>query len=194
MDTTLSQITPHIYLSGIKPLFEMNQIYLKHKINFILSCVVPENMQFVHQQLLGMNPELTIVCLPYEDILAQNLWDIKKPIVLGKYKKTLESLYVGKYLIEIGFHFMEFAINHNQKILVHCMAGVSRSPSVVAYYLMKKYHTDLSNALKFIRKRRTIINPNKSFMIQLHFYQLYRQNLSKIIIGNLIDQKISLIN
>jgi len=36
------------------------------------------------------------------------------------------------------FEFIEQAFASNSKILIHCMAGVSRSPTVVTAYLMRK--------------------------------------------------------
>ena len=56
-------------------------------------------------------------------------------------------------------------------ILVHCKFGVSRSPSFVCAFLMKYFNFNLQSALKFIRKKRPIVNPNEGFMTYLDKYE-----------------------
>lgn len=79
--------------------------------------------------------------------------------------------YYNKPMIEIGYHFIDNAISENQNILIHCMAGISRSVSITTYYFMKKYNTSFHEALLFIKKKRFIANPNISFQNQLLKYQ-----------------------
>ena len=50
---------------------------------------------------------------------------------------------------------------------MHCIAGVSRSATVAAFYLMKKYGLSLVLSLETIRKSRNIIRPNMGFYRQL---------------------------
>ena len=52
-----------------------------------------------------------------------------------------------------------------KNVCVHCMAGVSRSPTVVADYLIK-YH-NITNVIAYIKQHRGIINPNAGFMAML---------------------------
>jgi len=63
--------------------------------------------------------------------------------------------------------FIESAEASNGKVLVHCQAGVSRSPSIVAAYLIARSHKSLSEAFTFIKDRRPIVAPNINFMGQL---------------------------
>lgn len=53
------------------------------------------------------------------------------------------------------------------KVLVHCMGGVSRSPAVLAYYLMREEGMNLRGALGMIMKARTPMRPNDGFLRQL---------------------------
>jgi len=53
------------------------------------------------------------------------------------------------------------------KILVHCSAGISRSPMVVAAYLMKRKGMTLKAALRQIIQVRPQISPNAGFLQQL---------------------------
>lgn len=53
------------------------------------------------------------------------------------------------------------------KVLVHCEAGISRSPTICMAYIMKTQRLQLEQAFDVIRQRRAIISPNFSFMGQL---------------------------
>jgi atypical dual specificity phosphatase len=53
------------------------------------------------------------------------------------------------------------------KILVHCSAGISRSPTVIATYLMKRKGMTLKAALGQIIRVRPQISPNAGFLQQL---------------------------
>jgi protein-tyrosine phosphatase len=66
--------------------------------------------------------------------------------------------------------FIQRAIADGGNILVHCLAGVSRSATIVAAYLMKVDGLGLDEALQHIRKRRPLINPNPGFISQLRQY------------------------
>jgi len=57
--------------------------------------------------------------------------------------------------------------NGTGKILVHCSAGISRSPMVVAAYLMKRRQMSLRDALRQIIQARPQVSPNPGFLQQL---------------------------
>ena len=61
--------------------------------------------------------------------------------------------------------FIEEAQSKNDgNILIHCYMGSSRSASVVLAYLIYKYNFTLNNALKYIKKKRDIVNININFI------------------------------
>jgi len=72
---------------------------------------------------------------------------------------------------EQSFQFIENALTCNGKVFVHCNAGLSRAPSIVASYLMKKESIKLDIALKQIKEIRPKIKPNEGFMKQLNIYE-----------------------
>ncbi|XP_014679260.1 PREDICTED: dual specificity protein phosphatase 7-like, partial [Priapulus caudatus] len=52
-------------------------------------------------------------------------------------------------------------------VLVHCLAGISRSVTVTVAYLMQTRHMSLNDAYDFVSKRKSNISPNFNFMGQL---------------------------
>jgi protein-tyrosine phosphatase len=80
------------------------------------------------------------------------------------YENILESF-------DDAYKFIDEAVTNNQNILVHCYAGISRSPTIVASYLMKKFCISRDEALNIIKQKRNIIKPNFGFMKQLEKYQ-----------------------
>lgn len=52
-------------------------------------------------------------------------------------------------------------------VYVHCTVGISRSATVVIYYIMKSRNWPLSKAYKYVKVRRRNVNPNSHFMFLL---------------------------
>lgn len=65
------------------------------------------------------------------------------------------------------FAFIDSARNAGGCVLVHCMAGVSRSASIVIAYVMKKGDVDFQEAFDSVKQQRPSIRPNDGFMEQL---------------------------
>jgi dual specificity phosphatase 12 len=59
-------------------------------------------------------------------------------------------------------------IRSADKVLVHCSAGVSRSSTVVAAFLINSTKMNADDALSFIRSKRPRVKPNRGFMSQLY--------------------------
>lgn len=53
------------------------------------------------------------------------------------------------------------------RVFVHCLAGVSRSVSVVLLYLVLRHRIPLRHAFRYVRACRPQINPNNAFKLQL---------------------------
>ncbi len=67
--------------------------------------------------------------------------------------------------------FIDAAFAEGGKVLVHCLAGISRSVSMVAAYLMMQNAWTVEQALAKIRETRPQAGPNCGFKIQLHDLQ-----------------------
>eukprot|EP00897_Mesotaenium_endlicherianum_P006525 jgi/Mesen1/5900/ME000003S06924 len=56
-------------------------------------------------------------------------------------------------------------------VLVHCMAGVSRSATVVVAYLMRTHGWPLQKALEHVKRCRPVVHPNEGFLRQLREFE-----------------------
>ena len=80
----------------------------------------------------------------------------------------------------LAIEFIEDAIKSNGKILIHCMEGVSRSPTILAGYLMWKYGYECETALKLIKDKRESIDINFGFIIQLNAFSNLVENSKEL--------------
>jgi protein-tyrosine phosphatase len=76
-----------------------------------------------------------------------------------------------KQHFEEAFDFIDEAKNNNSKVLVHCQAGVSRSPTIVIAYMMSRLHITMNEAMERVRQQRPIIEPNFVFLNQLKDFE-----------------------
>jgi len=63
------------------------------------------------------------------------------------------------------------ARSNEKGVLVHCLAGVSRSVTITVAYLMYKLSLNLNDAFNMVRARKSNIAPNFHFMRQLHNFE-----------------------
>ncbi|KAL5512331.1 hypothetical protein ACEPAG_3323 [Sanghuangporus baumii] len=66
--------------------------------------------------------------------------------------------------------FIENELEQGRGVLVHCQAGMSRSATIVAAYLMYAEQLDAESALEKIRKARPSTQPNDGFLAQLDVF------------------------
>ncbi|PVG04501.1 phosphatases II [Serendipita vermifera] len=81
-------------------------------------------------------------------------------------------------------------------VLVHCLAGMSRSASIVCAYLLATTSMNTQESISFVRKRRPIIQPNYGFEKQLraweakHFAATRKRRVSSRQIANNLQARI----
>ncbi len=70
----------------------------------------------------------------------------------------------------------------SENILIHCDAGVSRTGTILIFYLMKKYKYTYNKAFEFIKLKRPCIIPNQGFEFNLRLLELKnnQQNIYSI--------------
>ncbi|KAL3313108.1 Dual specificity protein phosphatase 16 [Cichlidogyrus casuarinus] len=69
------------------------------------------------------------------------------------------------------FQFLERVRQENGRVLVHCHAGISRSPTIAVAYLMRLLKLPMSDAFKYISDSREGVSPNFNFMGQLKEFE-----------------------
>ncbi len=77
-------------------------------------------------------------------------------------------------IFELFSTCIDFSHEHRlsgRNVLVHCIAGVSRSATIVIAYLMKINQMNLQNAYDFVISRRSCIEPNIGFLKQLNMFE-----------------------
>lgn len=95
-----------------------------------------------------------------KDVDHESLTKRKKEAVL----KTLKSEWFQPVFREI-----DRAVLYNKRVLVHCQAGISRSPTVVAAYLINRFGLTRLEALKFLTLKRACTS--SKFVASLDEYQ-----------------------
>lgn len=67
--------------------------------------------------------------------------------------------------------FIDDSLDNDEKVLIHCMAGRSRSVTILAAYIIKITGMDVETTLDTIKAKRNIIEPNEYFVKQLEEYR-----------------------
>ena len=62
--------------------------------------------------------------------------------------------------------FMSRVERLNGRVLVHCIAGVSRSVTLVLMHLMRNHEVCLNQAYRHIKRCRPFVRPNEGFLFQ----------------------------
>eukprot|EP01084_Bolivina_argentea_P167617 290866_1 len=91
----------------------------------------------------------------FEYLLINEIQDSPECLILHQFEKC--------------FSFIDkcFYKNKNNKLLVHCHKGLSRSATIIIAYQMYTYKTDYDSVFQKIRKQRPFIMPNIGFQAQL---------------------------
>jgi len=139
----MNLIIPNLFLGNMEAGF--NPKFLRDKgIRAVLQvCQTPPNIQPVH----------TI-----------NRWIIPVP--------DIPSTQLLPYF-QYTCNWIQHQLRAGNPVLVHCMAGVSRSATVIIAFLMWAFNWNLEQAAMYVRQRRWVIYPNQGFIQQLRQWEKY---------------------
>lgn len=135
----MSQILPHLFLGGIDLTYD-REFFEAEKITHVLSIVEVDHST---------------------DVMAT------KGVIqmrIRMYDSDAEPIYD---VFERAVAFINDALTSGGAILVHCVMGMSRSPTLVAAYLMSHHAMKDEEAIKFLVERRPIVCPNDGFRAAL---------------------------
>ncbi|ODQ82581.1 hypothetical protein BABINDRAFT_19576, partial [Babjeviella inositovora NRRL Y-12698] len=170
-DAEPTRIIGNIYISSIAPLEQALDLFGLYKITHILS-LVPDQLppyknkawwsQYQHKQI-DILDDLSSNLLKHATEMNQFIDDALFPPVLDEAGVVIPSTTPSA------------KEKHRGAILIHCVAGQSRSVSACAMYLMYRYDLPYKTALALITKRhgKSITMPNDSFKEQLASYDTF---------------------
>uniref|UniRef100_A0A7S1SGA9 protein-tyrosine-phosphatase n=1 Tax=Tetraselmis chuii TaxID=63592 RepID=A0A7S1SGA9_9CHLO len=81
--------------------------------------------------------------------------------------------------MDTSTEFMGEALSNGKKVLVHCMAGVSRSATVVAAYIIKSEGLNPEEAVALVKEKRGCAEPNSGFVRQLSAWHTMGNKVDK---------------
>jgi protein tyrosine phosphatase (PTP) superfamily phosphohydrolase (DUF442 family) len=138
---TMTEILPHIFVGNIHDSQNLDRL----KQNGIT-------------HIINSTPDLPFFCETKYKYLRVDVLD-------------LPSQNIRKYF-DKAFQFIDDALRtKTNNVLVHCSAGISRSPTLVLAYMIKKNHMKLDEAFHQMRQLRQIVDPNVSFILQLRDWE-----------------------
>ncbi len=129
-----------------------------------MSEIIPQKLYLSDMYIPDNIPISAIICVA-DRLKIENKHDV--PIFTYKIDDQYDfSIY--EYFDEIT----ELIQSIQGPVVVNCVAGISRSATIVIAYLMRYYGMDLRQAFVYTRSKRRQICPNKGFMKCLRDYEV----------------------
>mmetsp|Transcript_15564 Transcript_15564/g.28254 ORF Transcript_15564/g.28254 Transcript_15564/m.28254 type:complete len:176 (-) Transcript_15564:15-542(-) len=75
------------------------------------------------------------------------------------------------------FNFINEARHAGGKVLVHCLAGISRSVTIIIAYVMATLSLSYLRALEYVKARRPWASPNSGFTKQLRHFEAHLESV-----------------
>jgi len=81
---------------------------------------------------------------------------------------------------DVANNFIKNALKNDGVVLIHCMAGISRSATILIAYILQSQQQQIQSqqqlnavedTITLIKEKRSIIRPNPGFREQLHLYE-----------------------
>ena len=99
------------------------------------------------------------------DVKAEDIQTIRVLV------NDLPTAQLGEHFDKVADKVDKVIKSGSGKVLIHCVAGVSRSASLCIAYLMKYHDMSLLDAYTHVKSRRPVIRPNAGFFRQLIDYE-----------------------
>ena len=134
-----AKLTDYMYLGGERNASNHKELTYRTNIGFILNASWEVGNHYPQ--------EFEYLRLPLQDFKGQ----------AGALAKDLNK----------SADFIDRARSYNSAVMIHCVAGISRSSSVCIHYLMTREGRTLKDAYQHVLKLRPIIRPNSGFFSEL---------------------------
>ncbi|TRY89267.1 hypothetical protein DNTS_031840 [Danionella cerebrum] len=132
-----TQILPHLYLGSQRDVLNQ-EVMTQNGITYVLNA--------------------SNTC-PKPDFISENHF-LRIPVNDSYCEKLLPWLHKTN-------QFIDKAKVSNCRVIVHCLAGISRSATIAIAYIMKSMGLSSDDAYRFVKDRRPSISPNFNFLGQL---------------------------
>lgn len=109
--------------------------------------------------------------------------DLGQMRVSEVWNKTFDKVFDIDSLCQVQMHHS----NNQNRVLVHCAMGRSRSASMVIMYLMRKFQISFETSFNIVKLRREIIDPNEGFIAKLKAFDGKQYKLRR---GQSVEAKI----
>ena len=103
-------------------------------------------------------------------LIEELLWPVYKESDNIIHKKFTIYDFEQQNIIKYFGECLNF-IKGDDKVLVHCAVGASRSATVVIAYIMWTKKMSFKEALEFVRSKRFVVSPNFGFIDQLKLFE-----------------------
>ncbi|WKY00124.1 hypothetical protein Q1695_014749 [Nippostrongylus brasiliensis] len=137
LGTEMNEIIPNLFLGSLRDATDVEQLK-KNRIQYVVSVHDLSARHPAHEHL---------------KVLRIQLSDCSSSDISSHFAATNQFIHAARL--------------KQAAVLVHCLAGVSRSATVVAAYLITVCDLSFLNALSLISRKRPVINPNFGFRMQL---------------------------
>jgi protein-tyrosine phosphatase len=145
----MSLVAPRLYVGDEKAAASLHTLREAH-VTHVLNCTHLPN---AHDDDV---PGLTFLCLGLRDSAAD------APVLQTAFAR--------------GVEFIADALAGGGTVLVHCRAGISRSPTLAAAYLVRATRTPVDEVFAAMRATRRVVDPNLTNWMALHEWE--RRELS----------------
>jgi dual specificity phosphatase 12 len=144
------EVIPNLWLGGFATAHDKTKILEELQVSSVL-CVGGRALAFGDDKY---HP-------PFPEEITYKVIDVDDT------EKAADADALGNCFPDAVAFIEKFLVSEKKPILVHCMAGASRSASVVCAYLIWKYNLSVADALRLVRSARPIATPNAAFVSQL---------------------------
>ena len=144
-------------------------MFRNNKIYKIIDNVYLSNLYSAHDlNLIKQNNIKTVVCL-----LDQPMPNIYDPSITFFSFVVADNINSKKQMIELAKKIYYIITTTDDNILIHCWAGISRSVTVIIFYMIKYRKFRYHEAYNYIKKIKWDVGPNSGFVEELKKIENY---------------------
>ncbi|XP_029646447.1 tyrosine-protein phosphatase vhp-1-like isoform X2 [Octopus sinensis] len=151
--TSLSQ--PCLPISNVGPTRILHFLYLGSQRDAMSQDIIQVN---------GISYILNVTTTCKQPAFIQESHFLRIPINDNYFDKMLPYFHDA-------FQFLDKVREANGCVLIHCLAGISRSPTLAIAYVMRHLKMSSDDAYRYVKAKRPTISPNFNFLGQLLEYE-----------------------